>query len=102
MSVVHRFYCNRCDRFMYGEDLVELAKAVNYHATAFHPADFANWSATNITASVNYGAPPNQLPAKTLPQYIEPHGTTTKKDSVLPELTFDDKAMLAAGHVRWD
>jgi hypothetical protein len=97
-GVVHRFYCNRCDQFMYGEDPRELATAVNYHATTRHPADFANWDSQTILASANYAAPPS----RTLPQYTIPHGTTSRKHAALPELTDEDRAMLAEGYVRWD
>jgi hypothetical protein len=99
-GVVHRFYCARCDRFMYGETLEALAAHTNYHATAFHPADFAAWNESNIPLSSNYGAPPSQ--PLCLPEYTEPFGTTSRRGSVLPVLTDEDKNMLAEAHIRWD
>ena len=97
-GVVHRFYCNRCDRFMYGENLAELAKATNYHAISFHPADFSSWTPDGITLSVNYGAPPSQA----LPRYTQPFGTTSRRGTVALNITDEDRAMLAAGRVKWD
>jgi len=91
---IHKYYCTRCERFMYGETLAVLAQAVNYHATAFHPSDFANWTAENIAGSTQYTAASGPLP-----QYLTVHGTTSKH---LPAITEADRAMLAAGHVKWD
>ena len=99
-GVVHRFYCNRCDRFMYGENIAELAKATNYHAISFHPADFSSWNQDNIVLSINYGAPPSQ--ALVRHEYTEPHGTTTKRGTILPALSDEDRAMLAEAHIKWD
>lgn len=99
---VHRYYCSPCDRMIYGETLASLASAVNYHATAFHPADFANWTAGNIVSSTRYSPPPSLV----LPQYTRPHGTTTKNlwgDAVKePVLTALDRKMLKEGLVAWD
>ena len=93
-DIIHKYYCIRCDRFVYGENLVVLANAVNYHATAFHPSDFANWTADGIASSARYSGS-----AGPLPQYLVPYGTTSKK---VPTITAADRAMLAEGHVEWD
>ena len=50
--------------------------------------------------SINYGAPPSQ--ALVRHEYTEPHGTTTKRGTILPALSDEDKAMLAEAHIRWD
>ena len=92
-DLIHKYYCTRCERFIYGENLVVLANAVNYHATAFHPSDFANWQAENITRSSQYTGT-----AAPLPQYLVPHGTTSKREPIITEA---DRAMLAEGHVKW-
>jgi hypothetical protein len=89
----HKYYCVRCDRFMYGETLAYLASAVNYHATSQHPSDFANWTAGSIESSTQYSGTKGPLP-----QYLAPHGTTSHK---VPTITDEDRAMLAAGLVRW-
>lgn len=88
-GVVHRFYCSRCDRFMYGENLMELAKATNYHAISFHPADFSSWNQDNIVLSINYGAPPSQ----TLPLYTQPYQNRN--------LTEEDQKFLAVARIKW-
>lgn len=97
MSAPHKYYCSRCDRFMYGVTLAELAINVNYHATSLHPSDFSNWTVSSIVDSANYSVPPSSV----LPQYTEPYGTTSKRGSVLPTLTEDDKAMLAEAKISW-
>jgi hypothetical protein len=89
----HKFYCFRCDRYLFGDSLTSLATGVNGHNTSTHPADFASWTAEGITHSTNYsGSGP-------LPAYIVPYGTTSKK---ILTITDEDRAMLAAGHVKWD
>ena len=93
-DLIHKYYCTRCDRFVYGETLAVLANAVNYHATAFHPSDFSNWTAENIVSSTQYTGI-----AGPLPQYLAVHGTTSKR---IPPITDEDRAMLAEGHVKWD
>ena len=92
-DLIHKYYCTRCDRFVYGENLVVLANAVNYHATAFHPSDFANWTADGIVSSSQYSGS-----AGPLPQYLVPHGTTSKREPVITEA---DRVILARGRVKW-
>jgi hypothetical protein len=93
-DTIHKYYCTRCDRFQFGETLGALAASVNYHANAFHPSDFANWTSANIESSSQYSGGPGPLP-----QYLAVHGTTSKQE---PSITDADRAMLAAGHVKWD
>jgi hypothetical protein len=92
-NLIHKYYCTRCERFVYGENLGILANAVNYHATAFHPSDFANWTADNIVSSTCYSGVEGPLP-----QYLVPHGTTSKR---VPEITDEDRAMLAEAKIKW-
>lgn len=92
-DLLHKYYCTRCDRFIYENTLVKLATMVNYHATAFHPSDFANWNEGNITSSAQYSGAPGPLP-----EYLAVHGTTSKRE---PTITDADRAMLKAGHVAW-
>jgi len=94
---IHKYYCIRCDRFIYENTLAKLAVQVNYHATAFHPSDFANWTDANIASSTQYSGTSGPLP-----EYLAPFGTTSRRVSVLPDITADDRAMLAEGHVKWD
>ena len=94
---IHKYFCTRCDKFIYENNLVQLAASVNYHVTAFHPSDFANWTETSITISTQYSGTSGPLP-----EYLQPYGTTSRRGSVLPALTVEDRAMLAAGHVIWD
>lgn len=94
---MHRFFCVRCDRYLYGEDTTELAINLNRHATSFHPSDFANWTAQNIVSSTQYSPPPSNI----LPQYTVPFGTTSRSGSVLPALTEADKKMLEEAHIKW-
>jgi hypothetical protein len=94
---IHKYYCTRCDKFLYENTLPRLATTVNYHVTAFHPSDFANWTETSITSSTQYSGTSGPLP-----EYLQPYGTTARRGSVLPVLTVEDRAMLAAGHVIWD
>jgi hypothetical protein len=89
----HKYYCPRCDRYLYGESPTHLAIAVNYHATAYHPQDCSTWTSSGIVLSKQYEAA-----AGPLPQYLEPHGTTSKK---VPVLTDEDKAMLKRACVAW-
>jgi hypothetical protein len=98
MSVVHRFYCARCDRFMYGQTVTELATGANYHATSLHPADFANWTPLTIVASSHYAAPQST----TQPQYLVPHGVTSHRAPLVADITEADRQMLKAGHILWD
>ena len=91
---IHKYFCTRCDKFLYENTLGRLATTVNYHVTAFHPSDFANWTETSITSSTQYSGSPGPLP-----QYLVVHGTTSKH---LPTITDADRAMLEAGHVLWD
>ena len=97
MSVVHRFHCARCDRFIYGQTLAELATGVNYHATSTHPSDFANWTPETVIASLHYSSPMSAV----LPQYLVAHGTTSHRTSLVPDITDADRRMLAEGHVKW-
>ena len=88
----HKFYCARCNRFLYAETLPYLANAINYHATTSHPSDFCGWTETNIVSSVNYSSagPP--------PQYLVPHGTAQNS---LHNLTEDDKSFLKRARIKW-
>jgi len=82
-DLIHKYYCTRCERFVYGENLGILANAVNYHATAFH-----------ITSSTQDSGTPGPLP-----QYLAPHGTTSKR---VPQITDEDRAMLMENLIKWD
>ena len=95
---MHRYFCVRCDRYLYGADTVELAIELNRHATSFHPADFANWTAGTIVGHVHYSPPPGNI----LPQYVEPFGTTSRRGSVLSALSEFDKKMLKEAHILWE
>lgn len=90
----HKYYCARCDRYLFGESRAHLATAVNYHAMTTHPSDFANWTPDTIITSCNYEGVSGPLP-----QYLTPHGTTSK---AIPSITDEDRAMLKAGNVSWD
>jgi len=98
MSVVHRFHCARCDRFIYGQTLDELATGVNYHATSMHPADFSNWTPPTITASLHYSTPMSAV----LPQYLVAHGVSSHRAPLVPDITEADRQMLKVGRVLWD
>lgn len=89
----HKFYCSRCNRFLYAETVLGLVTAVNYHAVTTHPADCSNWTVSGIAASVNYSS------AGPLPQYLAPYNSPAKKTLTITE---EDRKMLAAGRVRWD
>ena len=92
-DIIHKYYCTRCERFVYGESLTILANEVNSHATGFHPSDFAKWTEANITRSSQYTGT-----AGPLLQYLAVHGTTSKRE---PAITEADRAMLAEGRVKW-
>jgi hypothetical protein len=93
-SSAHKYFCVRCQLYIYGETLASLAKQVNLHASVFHPQDFSHWDEKGIVLSEQY-----TCTAAPLPQYLVPHGTTSKRIS---EITDEDRAMLKAGHVAWD
>lgn len=98
MAGMHKFFCVRCDRHIYGEDTVKLSVNLNHHATTFHPSDFSNWTGLNILESCHYSPPPSNA----LPQYTQPFGTTSRAGTVLPALTDEDKDMLVKAHIKWD
>ena len=85
----HKYYCHHCSRFLYGETLIFLVSAVNYHATAYHPSDFSKWTPAELAKSRHYAAA-----SAPLPQYLLPHGTTSKRE---PELSNFDREMLEEG-----
>ena len=101
---IHKYFCVRCDKFIYENNLMQLAASVNYHATAFHPSDFANWTETSIVTSTQYSGTPGPLP-----EYLEPYGTASRKDSVthllkdlgIPLITEADLTFLAENKIKW-
>jgi hypothetical protein len=92
-DVIHKYYCIRCEKFLYSDSRLRLAIDLNYHNTAQHPADFAAWTERNIISSMQYVGE-----AGPLPQYLEAHGTTSKR---VLTITDEDRAMLKAGGVAW-
>lgn len=89
----HKYYCTRCDRYLYGESLTHLATAANYHATAYHPSDFAQWTAEGITHSTQYEGATGPLP-----EYVVPYANVEQRALTITE---DDRAMLQRAGVGW-
>lgn len=96
-GAMHKFFCVRCDRYLYGEDTILLATEVNRHASSYHPADFANWTSQTVVASAHYSPPPGNI----LSQYTQPFGTASCAGTVLPALSEYDKKMLQEAHIKW-
>jgi hypothetical protein len=94
----HRYYCQRCDRFLYGALLADIVSAVNIHASCFHPSDFSKWTEKDIILSAQYTCIFGEVPPYLLSQGIVAASTVV----TLPEITAADKEMLAKGKVRWD
>lgn len=98
-EVVHKYYCLHCKRFVFGETAAGLAFNVNSHNSVLHPTDCCNWTAEGITHSTRYSGVDGPLP-----QYLQPHGTTSKNewgDAKPPDITERDKIMLSKGGVKW-
>jgi hypothetical protein len=89
----HKYYCIRCDRFLYEQTPALLAITVNLHAAAYHPTDCSSWTAEGITLSAHYTNSSGPLP-----QYLEPHGTTSKREI---KITKEDEAMLQRAGIKW-
>jgi hypothetical protein len=89
----HKYYCIRCDRYLFGETAAFLATALNYHATAYHPTDCSTWTADQIILSKMYEGTTGPLP-----KYLEAHGTTSKR---VPTITAEDEAMLSKAGIKW-
>lgn len=105
----YEFYCNLCKRSLFSVSVDGLAELLNQHNATHHPAAFDKWTAQTIRASVNFFMPA-EVPAapaapKVLPQYTQPHGTTSKGawgGAPEPQITDADRKMLAQGKVKWD
>lgn len=98
---IHKYYCEHCRQYIFGDTAAMLAMGVNLHNSAMHPADFSTWTAGGIVLSTRYSGPGFAA----LPQYTKPFGTTSRSeggDTKLPQITKADRELLAKGHVRWD
>jgi hypothetical protein len=100
-EVTHKYYCSHCRQYVFGSTPALLAREVNTHNTAIHPADYADWSAEGIMRSSWYSGPP----VGPLVQYTNPFGTTSRREwgdaKSAPNITDQDRAMLAQGLVKW-
>jgi hypothetical protein len=78
--------------------LADLISAVNIHASCFHPSDFSAWTEKGIILSAQYTYLEGAVPPYLLSQgIVAPPAVIT-----LPEITENDRKMLAKGHVKWD
>ena len=100
---VHRYLCPRCHSVIFGDNPTRLAANANTHAQVQHPADFSSWTPSGITKSAHYVSPPGQP----RPQYLLPHGTTSKSEwgdaRNAPYITDEDRDILLneCGGVIW-
>ena len=89
----HKYYCTRCDRYLYGETTAFLATAVNYHATAYHPTDCSSWTSSGIILSKQYEGATGPLP-----EYVVPYVNAERR---VPIITEEDQAMLSQAGIKW-
>jgi hypothetical protein len=96
-NITHKYYCTRCERFVFGATLHELVHGVNRHISACHPSDYAAWTVEGMPHSKNYtGSAPS-------PEYlVQATSTAIQKAPVLPALTASDREQLKVWGIRWD
>ena len=101
-ELVHKYYCAYCKRSLFGDNPSSLAIGVNNHTALFHPALFSNWSAAGIVLSAQYSRPVGDLNQTVL--QIPQHMASSFRewgDASEPAITDEDRALLAAGLVKW-
>lgn len=99
---MYKYYCAYCKRNLFGDRPSSLAIGVNNHNTLFHPAFFSNWSAAGIVMSAQYSRPVGDLNQTVL--QIPQHTASSFQgsgDASEPVITDEDRALLAAGLVKW-
>lgn len=96
--MTHKFYCERCNVFVYADTMDKLSERLNLHMTLKHPDLYSHWTPVLIEKSANYetaDGPPAYL-AKS-PRYDNTDWGSGKK----PELTDDDKKWLQGVLIKW-
>lgn len=95
-SSPHKFYCSQCRDYLTGITIPFLVIRVNRHMESCHPADFCNWTDKNIVLSAHYLGPIGLL---------APAANAEKNDwggAEPPNITQEDRELLAKGRVIWD
>lgn len=103
MEQVHKYFCEDCSIYVFGATEARLAVNLNGHNHTHHPTYSDMWTAVSIVRSRHYFKTEFEAPErKALPEYTIPHGTKEwGSASRAPEITDQDRAMLAAGWVKW-
>lgn len=99
---VHKYFCKHCNLYLFGETATRLAGNVNTHNTRVHPIDFNRWDASGIVLSAQYSAPSDAPPY--ISSYVRSSSVVFSKewgDAKPPDITEQDRLMLAKGGVRW-
>jgi hypothetical protein len=98
-NIVNKFYCERCNEYVFAEMMDKLAERLNYHNTMRHPDLYAKWTPEQIRQSRNYEA------ADAPPAYLAKHSRYDNTDwgtGKTPDLTPEDRTWLTGLCIRWD
>jgi hypothetical protein len=97
MSLLHTYWCEKCQIDIYGASPSFLAEALNKHNTDAHPFEFAQWDAGLIVKSHRYKNPDG----KPLKAYTTPYGVSYNSRPAPESLTKEDEAFLSSLGVKW-
>lgn len=103
MEEVHKYYCLDCCIYLFGASAARLAIVLNGHNKDHHPTYSDMWTGINIVRSMHYNVTggdnlvPAVRPAYSTPFAMAEWGNARHE----PDITDDDRAMLAKGHVKW-
>ena len=97
MFTMHKFYCRRCEIFIYADNLELLANRLNYHNEVKHPNLFRFYIPETIIRSDDYSTTDGMPPS-----YVGHASPRLRLNAAAPELTSDDRALLAGMKIRWD
>jgi hypothetical protein len=91
----HKYFCELCSLFVFGDDPDRLASSLNYHNGLYHPYLTSKWTGELIVKSRKYEV------GDKAPAYLTPSPVGDKLMK-LEQLTQEDRKFLAGLLVKWD